>query len=191
MTRLLRVQCLIAAVSAVQVGIALGQESSGGSGRHRVRVTAPSITADPVVGDLVAIDDDAITVMRSGADKIVVPVESVTRLEVRRRGGRRLLGAAIGFGAGAMIGGLIGRATEDDRIPPSAGECGFLGCDPFGDLPSNADLGAGIGGLLGAAVGALVAPGEKWETVDHENAQISVGPLIGRHRVGVLLAVRF
>jgi len=142
---------------------------------------------------LVANDGDAITITRPGANKIVLPVEAVTRLEIRRRRGRKLLGAVIGLGAGAVIGGLVGRATEEDEdySPTYHIEQDFLPTPDLSSVPTKAEFYAMIGGLVGAAAGAIAAPGEKWETVNHENLQISVGPFIGHHRAGVLLAVRF
>ena len=159
MTRLVRVLCLIAFVAAAQVGLAFGQEGNGGNGPQRVRVTAPSITADPVVGDLVANDGDAITIMESGANEIVVPVEAVARLEVRRRRGRKLLGAVIGLGAGAVIGGLIGRATEEDEdySPTCRIEQRLVPTLDLSSVSTKAEFYGVIGGLVGAAVGAIAA----------------------------------
>jgi hypothetical protein len=47
---------------------------------------------------------------------------------------------------------------------------------------------SGIFGLLGAGIGAAVAPGEKWETVSFDRSHVSVAPAGGP---GVRLAFSF
>jgi hypothetical protein len=183
MTRSLRVLCVLVVASVVHVGLASGDDADGGSTLHRVRVTAPSFAAEPIVGDLIAVDGDAITVRRSGADKIVVPTQTVTRFEIRRRAGRKLMGLGIGLLGGAAIGALIGQATKESCSPDEL----FCGLEDL-QIPAYGV----VGGLIGAGVGVLVAPGEKWETVDHGNVRVSMTPIIGRHgTVGMLMTLRF
>jgi hypothetical protein len=188
MTLLLKVPCFLIVVSTVQVGSVLGQEVGGGSSPQRVRVTAPGFTADPVVGDLVAIDDDTITVVKSGTNKILVPIHAVTRFEVRRRPGRKLMGLGIGLLGGAAIGALLGEASDDCTSGADPLSEGF--CEGLEDLATPAY--AVLGGLIGAGVGFLVAPGEQWEAVNHENVRISIRPHIGRHgTVAMFMTLRF
>jgi hypothetical protein len=183
MIRSLRVPCVLLVASAVHVGLGSADEVAKGSTVDHVRITAPGFAEEPVVGTLVAIDDDAIEVQGSGAETIVVPTQTVTRFEIRRRAGRKLMGLGIGLLGGAAIGALVGHATKGECNPDDL----FCGLE---DLQAPAY--GMVGGLIGAAVGALVAPGEKWEKVDHKNVRITVSPLIGRQRtIGVLVALRF
>lgn len=120
----------------------------------RVRVltaTGPAGTAAPAVrgpllGRVLSVQGGSMTVETSGGT-VVIPLESITRLEVNHR--------SRNLKRGAVIGGLVGFAVvttlfvaafdADDDYAISTGESFAIG----------ALLGAPAGGLIGLGVGAL------------------------------------
>ena len=119
----------------------------------RARVAVPARSG--WTAGTVAASDSAVIALRAGRD--VVPdtflVANVQALEVsrgRRRGGRGavgfLIGAAVGGGAGALVG--YGDGGEEAGLAAF-----FLGAG-----------GAVVGAILGSTLGAATAP-ERWEAV--------------------------
>ncbi len=133
------------------------------SAGDKVRVTTEE---ERVVGYLTAIEGDQLTLDAS----LVLPIASVTRLEVNR--GQKSMagrGALIGAGAGAVAGGVTGLAVC------AASSCGFEA-----DLTGVVVVVLGAGGaLLGAGIGALIGSGTKvdrWETVPLDRISVSLRP---------------
>ena len=129
----------------------------------RVRVTAPDC----------ALRGQAATFRALRADTLVLettecPMASVTRLDVNR--GRRshtLLGAGIGFAAGALWGVVLCRRKAGHH-------CGVYGSDSdFTPLVAGV-LGAG-GGLVGGFAGYLIKT-DRWEEVPLERLRVSLAP---------------
>jgi len=122
----------------------------------RIRLTAPTVSAVPVVGIVGSMGPDTILV-RTGADVgLAFPLDKITRLEVSR--GVRLptwsktapLWMAL---AGAAIGGIGGAAKPASRTSPrESGE--FI-----------ALVGGSIGFLGGTVTMFAVGAREKWATV--------------------------
>ena len=153
----------------------------------RVRVTAPGI--GKLTGSLVASDVDALTLRTAKGDLRRVPRADVRKLEVSRRPGRRGRGALIGLAAGAIGGYIWGASSNPDGCQPSEYNFCFFGAGPlFSDQESGA-MGAVLFSGIGALVGTIVAPGEKWERITDSRVRVSVAP--ARRGAAVALSLRF
>ncbi len=111
---------------------------------------------------------------------MVVPVASITRLEVRR-------GRKSNWAEGAGIGLLVGAATGA-IIVVASGDCG----GGFGPCPT-AGQGAvflgGLGGVIGLIIGASTTT-ERWVEVPLDRLRVSFAPQRdGRFALG--LSMRF
>ena len=147
----------------------------------RVRVTAPDQALSKYTGTLTGVYRDTLTL-----DTLHVPLQSVTRLEVSRgqkskTGKGALIGAGVGFAAGAITGlAFCARGTSS--------------CESDTDYTGLAVLILGGGGaLLGAGLGAGVGSSvkvDRWEDVPLDRLRVSFVPQRdGRFRLG--LSVRF
>lgn len=169
-----RTAILVAAlVFAAQADLSAQQGPPVTAG-DRVRVTAPTTNPDPILGTLVSMGaDTCVLEVRGRAEPITLPLVSVTNLEVSRgKKDHALVGAGVGFGIGAVSGGVL-----------AAG------------LGENANAGAGIllfglaGSLVGTAVGAFIRT-EGWEVVDLQSVRASLTPL-GSRGLAVSVSFRF
>jgi hypothetical protein len=172
---------LVAALASPPRGLA--DEDRSVAAPRFVRISAPAFAGSPILGDLVAIDDETIVVQDSSGQDVAVPAEQVTQMEVRRQAGRRGKGALTGALTGLVAGAVVGVAAGED--------CSGKDLICFDRGGTALVLGA-AGALVGAGIGALVAPGEKWEVVDRKGVTLTMSPLLGRHRtVGMLLKLDF
>jgi hypothetical protein len=122
----------------------------------RLRVTAPTLALNERVGVFQGARD-TILVLQTTAATLTVPISSIMRLELSS--GRKL--SKIGGVAGLLVG---------------AGAGGFaLGClanrDDYGVLCGGQNdtkfvVGAVVGGLAGAALGAVLFRSERWKRID-------------------------
>ena len=152
----------------------------------RVRVMAPGVGT--IVGALVASDAEAVTLQTAKGDLRRIPRAELRRLDVSRRPGRRGRGALIGLAAGAVGGYIWAASTNPDGCTRSEYNFCFFDGPLFTDEQSGA-MGAVALGALGAVVGALVAPGERWERVPDSAVRVSVAP--ARRGATVLVSLRF
>jgi hypothetical protein len=149
------------------------------AGAARVRVTASDRRLS---GDLVAVDETALLVRRDGRQEPDrIPLDSVTSIERQVRRGGKKRGLGLGLLTGAAIGAVAGYAAGED-CGPDAFVC-------F-DRPTTAASGAVVFGVLGMAIGALVAPGERWESTTAGRLRVDLGPRPGGG-VGARLTLRF
>ncbi len=114
----------------------------------RVRLTAPVIAPDPMVGRVAGLTPDSLLLERGGGARLQIDSRQVRALSVsagRNRWGWALRGAGIGLLAGGVLGGWSVGAHDDTGV---GGFVGFL-------------AGAIVGAPLGAGAGALAAP-ERW-----------------------------
>ena len=137
---------------------------------RRVRVTAPRFSGKPVTGDLIAAEAAKVTVRRAGSSEVVaIPRAEVTRFEIRTRESRKgratLIGALVGLGVGAAVGYAAGDDCGDTDAPR-------LVCFPR--PASGASVGV-VGAGLGAVLGLILGPGEKWETADPARFKLTAG----------------
>jgi len=127
----------------------------------RLRITTPTLTPIPRIGVLQE-RRDSMLFLQTQAAAFAVPVSSITRVEIST--GRKL----------SRTGGVIGLVL-------GAGAGGFaLGClanrDDYGVLCGGQDdtkvvVGAVVGGLAGAALGAVLFRHERWRRVDLARSQ--------------------
>jgi hypothetical protein len=185
---------LAAALLLVALAVGPVWADDPASPAQRVRLTVPTLHENAIVGRLVAADDLALRIEKAGregkAETITVPRAALTRLEVSRSRSRKGKGALIGalIGIGASV--AVGLAAGDDcsSLP--------LGDDLGSRLERNLCFDSGDMGLMtailavpaGTVVGALVAPGEKWETADATTMRVGI---LSSRGFGVRLALSF
>jgi hypothetical protein len=97
----------------------------------------------------------------------------------------RTVGPGIGALVGMAVGGLVGYAAGSD----------CTGGNWFCINRTGTGLG-GVGGAIlglpiGAAIGAIAAPGEKWERSSLDRLAFSIAPGRGRRGVRLALTVGF
>jgi len=146
----------------------------------RIRVTAPALGVDKLVGTSVEVDATRIRVQADDqAAAMTISLTEVTRLEVSQgRKSNALAGLGIGFLGGAAIGGLVAMQFDEEGGDSSQGQY-FL----FGAVVGGAAFGA-----IGAGIGALVKT-ERWEEVPLDRLRVSIVPLRdGRLALGLSVA---
>ena len=154
----------------------------------RVRVTENGSDKRPLIGWVVGSDAESLTLRTAEAEPRRVLLADVKRLEVRRPG-RRGRGALIGLAVGAVGGFIWGAGSNPDGCQPSPGNPCWFGTEPwFSDSESGA-MGAVLFSGVGALVGAIVAPGERWERISDPRVRVSVAP--ARRGAAVALSLRF
>jgi hypothetical protein len=156
------------------------ERSQAGAATHRREIT----------GRLTALDDTTVSLEASpGYPPLVLSRDSIEAVEVSLRRGQRRKGAIIGGIVGAAVGVVV--AVADDTSCPEPQNPGDLfGClvtDEFNGPEWKAGFGL-LAGAAGAGLGALVAPGEKWEAVSNDRLRVAVAPARGG---GLRLGVSF
>ena len=166
-----------------------GQPSIGA----RVRVTSSALPSGREVGTLSGIDGESLAFrLEDSADAVVLAPRDIHRLEWSVRPSRKkkgtLIGLGVGFGVGFLGTGIL-CALFGDECPTGEGVV-------YGTLYGLAT------GALGAAVGALVSPGEHWAEVPlnrfpsgthaepRPRVQLSLVPIVGTRR-GLTLVASF
>ncbi len=130
----------------------------------RVRVWAPELGIEKRSATFQALRGDTLTAVADST--MYCPLTSVTRLDVYRgRGGHARTGAAIGIGAGAVIGAVTAVIVCENAW------CTVDG----GVVMAGAGIGVLAGGLFGAGVGALIKT-DRWEEVPLDQLRVSMVP---------------
>jgi len=132
----------------------------------RVTTAAPARILE---GTLKTLDDESLVIERPGGAgegsallTLTAPRSSVARVDLRIQESRKARGALIGAGAGLVIGFAAGSAG-------SSGSGTIVAVDPASVAVASA--------LLGAVIGAIVAPGARWrQDIPLERVRVSVGP---------------
>ncbi len=134
----------------------------------RVRVTAPDRSLQQVEGRLLRLQADTLAVQPAteGSPPLVVPLTSLTSLEVRRHISRR---AENGAKYGALVGGGLGVVIA---VPI----CVSKDCEQYTLVVylMFGTLGGAAGALVGAVVGAI--GGRAWEEVALDRLRLSFQP---------------
>ena len=130
----------------------------------RVRISAPDLALNRVTGRVVSADADSLVLERGPeAERLVIPVGSLGRLEVSR-GRSHWEGARTGWGLGSVAGGLIGGtwAVIDEVAYNRANEidlnAGWTTLVFFGGFLAGGLIGAPVGLLAGSIIGR-----EQWD----------------------------
>lgn len=174
-------------LSALCIGAGASAESSAQTrtappvplgSRIRVEI-GPEDSSRTLIGRLTEWGSDTIALGVPGGAALRIATGAVTRVDVSRGKGvvasHVLVGAGIGFVAGALVGGAVGSSgSSESWIAPLQTVGGMI-------------TGALVGGAGGAIVGMAV-PGEKWRRVSLERPAVSVVPR--RRGVAVLCTLR-
>ena len=166
-------------ILSLAAAVALADDTVQLASGTRVRVTVPT-GGGRLVGTVLALDDKNLTLQVSGRTVTTLQVSGKTVTKVLRReditnvavsAGRRsrgrgaLNGAAIGAGAGALIG--LTKGSDD----------------PASFLELSAGAKALIGVVLLAPIGAVIGafnPPERWKELPKDRIHLSFGPVSGR-----------
>lgn len=155
---------------------ALAAEGAGPASGPRLRVTSPTAPSGHVVGTLVGIDDDALTLRASGqTGDVRLKRESIAKLEVSRKRGNRGKAMIVGFLVGAAAGAVLGASTISNN-------------DAFITPEEAAAILAILGAPTGALLGLACSHGEKWETTTPDRLHVAITPTRGGLAVGVSFA---
>lgn len=177
-----RTALLAASLAALAVAPTRAQtlpSAVGPGARVRVRIDSPP-PPRTVIGTVRAPGADTLVLAPAdGGPLRYIPTSSIDRLEVSRGRGVVASHVLIGAVAGAAIGGVVAGTSSS-----------CAGDDPWCRFWRNLAVlgGVGLGGVVGAGVGALIK-GEKWMAVPLEH-RVSIAPL-PHGGVGVGLTVEF
>jgi hypothetical protein len=138
----------------------------------RARVT-PAAGGERLIGTVVAVDDRTLSLrIQDRMDVLVLQREEIARLAIsqgrRSRGRGALYGAIIGAGVGAAIGvvGGVGSNSSGDEKTKGTVESGLVL--------------AFLGAPVGALVGLVLPPGERWMELPPRRIQVRLAPVHGR-----------
>lgn len=142
----------------------------------RLRVTTPR---GRIVGRLLDVDEENLTLLAGNGEARTIPRAHVTALAVSTDRHTRGQGALVGAAVGIVVGASVGFAIGDD--PP----------DSFFQFSARDKALAGVVVLapLGAVVGAVWPPSERWVNVSRR-IRVSLRPVPGPG-AGVSVAVAF
>jgi hypothetical protein len=129
----------------------------------RVRITTSNGADTTVAGTIRSLDGRAIALAVPGRpEPVSVARDQIAKIEVSAGRGSRLTGALIGALVGAGVGAVVGKGSESNNTYA---------------VNSAAEAGGAIAfGLLGAAIGALVPPAERWQEAPTSSARLSFAP---------------
>ena len=183
---MIRVSLSVAAVALVALSLPpslLAQQEPVVEPDAKVRVTAPSISSDRLVGTLLEVSADSYVLEAEGWDSpLAVPFASVTSLEVSQgeKGWGWKKGALVGFLGGTASWWVVASALEDQDRPPSFEES-VVALVSLG--------GVAVGGSI---VGGLLArKREDWEEVSRDRLRLLIVPQAdGRIRIGGTIRFR-
>ena len=125
--------------------------------RLRITVLPPG---RQVSGTLASTTATGVTMNLDRGGMVTIPHATVRRYE-RDNGRSRKRGVLLGLLAGGVAGSLIGLSSGNSCT--SQGGLGSLGC--LGEPAASAAGGLLIGSGIGAAVGALLPPRQRWTTL--------------------------
>lgn len=173
---------LVRAVVAGALGVLSATFAATSESAEPVRLRV-SVSGERLQGQLVAIDDSSLGLLRDGrAEPERIPLASVGSIERQVRRSSKKRGLAWGLLVGASAGAIAGYAAGED-----CGRGGYIVCF---DRPTTAGAGAAAFGLLGMAIGVIVAPGDKWESTTPARVRIDAGPRPDGG-IGARLTLRF
>lgn len=145
------------------------------------RVTAPTLSASPLVGTLAESSDRELILVAPDIGKRTIPFDTVTKVEWSAGRRNRVGEFALGGALLGLVVGAIGGATSGGDCKGAEGSCAAMG----------AVTGTVGWGAVGALVGTFVKS-YRWKEVPLPGAHVSVVPMIGPgSRAGVAVALRW
>ena len=163
---------LVAILAFTPLARTTAQEQPPVESGARIRVTAPSVFSDRIVGTVVSWESEQL-VLDAPRGTLTFPIDSIIKLEISR--GRKSK-VAVGAGIGLLFGGISG----------------YLACGPVVTCDKRILL-AAIFAAPGAALGAIVGAGASptiWEEVPVNQLRVSFGPQRDG-RLGLGASLRF
>jgi hypothetical protein len=148
----------------------------------RIRLRAPAAVAGQLTGVVIARSRDSLTVSRSSAMPVTLPITGLTSLEISR-GKSHGRGAAKGALWGGGVLAVLGLVIPMDDCPE---ETSSATCSTEGSRAEGVLWAATSGALTGALIGGIVGA-ERWERATLP-LQLGVRPLSSG---GVRVAVRW
>jgi hypothetical protein len=147
----------------------------------RVRILAPGVAPNKVIGTVEMVSDDSVTLNVPGRNEPVsILREKIARLDVsdgpRSRGVDSAIGAGIGAAVGAAGCALGNGGGQNDVVRISTGAVAGV-CAVFA---------AG----LGALIGAVIPPGEHWKAISASRYRFSFAPRLD-HGADLAVAWKF
>jgi hypothetical protein len=145
----------------------------------RVRILAPGVAPNKVIGTVEKVSDDSVTLNVPGrTEPVSILREKIAQLDVsegpRSRGVDSAIGAGIGAAAGAA-GCALGNGSGQGHIVSTGAVAGI--CALFG-------------GGLGALIGAVIPPGEHWKEIAATRYRVSFAPRLD-HGADLAVAWKF
>ena len=157
-------------ILSLAAAVALANDAVQLASGARVRVTVRTGDSQQV-GTVLALDDKNLTLQVPGqADTTVLRRNDITNVAVsagrRSRGKNALIGTAMGAGVGALLGFANGSDPRSAFIRLTAGE--------------KALILAVVLAPVGALIGAVVRPAERWRELPPDRIRLSLVPVSGR-----------
>ena len=173
---LLTLACLFASAPAAGEDAPLDLSLTPGM---RVRILAPEVSPHKVIGTVQRVSEDSVTLDVPGRNEPVsVLREKIARLDVSDGPRSRGVDSAIGAGIGAAVGAAgcaAGNGGGQGKIVSTGAVAGFC---------------ALLGGGLGALIGAVIPPGERWKEISATRYRISFAPRLD-HGADLAVAWKF
>lgn len=161
-------------------------------------VTVDDATGAPVTvpqpgtrfeGEVVAVDGETILLSLDGQTvRITIPRSAVEEMAINRRRSKKSTGALIGLLVGGALGYALAPATPSGCEEPRSQYSGLFFCDLHESMRA---FSVGSGLLAGAALGAIVASGAKWQPVAAGKPQLRLAAPRGRRGVGFSVSIGF
>jgi len=166
--------CLFLSVSTLAVEVQ-AQSLSLNTG-ERIRVLAPEISADPVIGQVSALTAETLVLemRRRGLNQLTIPLKAIERLEISQGYRRHTKKGAL---VGVAVAGLWWVITVSRAFfgPSCRHDRSDADCDAMGVLLLYATpLVSGAGGLVGAWGGSLIRT-ERWKAFSLQT-RVGVAP---------------
>ena len=157
------------AVVLVVASVASAEEPRPLTAGDRIRVeVAQQVTGRPlsIVGTLTGIDSSRLTLLNQKGVASRLPTADILRLQRSVHPSRKNKGAWIGLGVGFAAGFVSDALLSNCNEGAPADSC-VSGWSVLAGL---------VVAPVGAGLGAIMAPGERWETVPLRSAETSPAP---------------
>jgi hypothetical protein len=145
----------------------------------RVRILAPEVVPRKLIGTVTRVSADAVTLNIPGrSEPVSIQREKIARLDTSEGPRSRGVDSAIGAGIGAAVGAAgcaLGNGSGQGHIVSTGAVAGI--CALFG-------------GGLGALIGAVIPPGERWKAISATRYRVTFAPRLD-HGADLAVAWRF